>query len=161
MTLLQHSDGMLGEVRAPGTAKRSVSTESELAVSSGDAGSSGPLVNDMMRASATAVGKSVGEPRTPGKHSATTGSVFAVSSGEAGSVGPGANDTTSVAATAVAKSVVEARRCGIAKHRATTAVTAVAKSVEVGEARPPRVTRNCPSGTPTQFDQDLKPSWEL
>ena len=134
MTLLQKSDGLLGEIRAPGTAKRSESTESELAVSSGDAWSSGPLVNDMMRASATAVRKSVGEPRTPGKHSATTGSVFAVSSGEAGSVGPGANDKTSVAATAVAKSVVEARPPGIAKHSATTAVTAVEFDMTVTRA---------------------------
>ena len=98
----------------------------ELARSSGEAWSSGPGVNDTTSAAATAAGKSVGEPRPPGRHSASTGSVFAVSAGEAGSVGP--NDTTSVAATAVAMSVEEARLPGIAKCSATAA-TAVATTV--------------------------------
>ena len=60
-----------------------------------------------------------------------------MSSGEAGPSWSRASDTTSTAEMeAVAKSVVEPRPPGIAVHSATTASTAVAKSVGLGEARP-------------------------
>ena len=68
-----------------------------------------------------------------------TESVLAVSSGEAGSSWSRASGTTSSAEMAgVAKSVAEARPPGIAKHSATTAATAVAKSVGDGESQPSR-----------------------
>ena len=94
----------------------------ELAVCSGEAGSSGNGAEDATSAAATAVGKSVGEARPLlfANHSASTESKLAVSSDETGSVGPGANDTVSVAATVVAKSVERARPPGVGKYRART-----------------------------------------
>ena len=114
--------------RALSTTKHSLLTDSELAVYSSGAGSSGPGVNDTMSAAATAVGKCV----PSGKHSATTGSVFALSSGEAGSSWTRACGTTSTAGMAAV--CFEARLAGIAKQSATTA-SAVARSVGLGEAR--------------------------
>ena len=140
----------------------------ELAVSSGEAGSSGLGVDDTTSAAVTAGGKSVGEARPPGiaKHSASTESVLEVSSVEAGSFGPGANDTISVSTAAVAKSVEGPRPPGIAKYsaaRAATAVTTtVAKSVGVGEARPPAFANTGPRQDPNSQSLLVSfPKWGL
>ena len=70
----------------------------ELAVSSGNAGSSGLGVKSTTSDAVTAVGKSCGQVLTPGtaKHSVSTESEVAVSPGDAGSSGPGVTDTMSV-----------------------------------------------------------------
>ena len=63
----------------------------ELAMSSGEAGSSGPGAEDMTRPGDATFANAVGEGRPPriAEHSVTTASALAVSSGEAGSARPG------------------------------------------------------------------------
>ena len=79
--------GPAGEACPRGIAKQSTTTESDIVVSSGEAGPSWPRANDMNSAAATVAVKSAGEFRPPGiaKHSATTKPELAESSGEAGS----------------------------------------------------------------------------
>ena len=94
----------------------------ELAVSSGEAGSSVPGERDTTDAAATVVEEPVGEARPLGiaQYSAATASALAVSSGETGSVRPGDKDTTDADGTAVVGPAGEDRPCGIAKQSATT-----------------------------------------
>ena len=96
-----------------------VSTASELAVSSGEAGSARPGEKDTTNADVTAVARPAGEARPPGiaKQSATTKPELAESSGEAGSPWSRAGDTTN------------------------TDFTAAAAVKSVGEARPPRFVK--------------------
>ena len=96
-------------------AKNRATTETELAVSAGAAGSSGLGKQDTTVDAVTAVAKSVCEarPLEIAKHSTFTESELAVSSREAG-------DTTSAAATTATQSVAEAQPSEIAMHSATS-----------------------------------------
>ena len=76
--------------RPSGIAKRSASTESVVAVSLVEAGSSGPGLSDTTRVAATAVAKPVVQARPPGfaKYIATTESVVEESLGKLDLLGP-------------------------------------------------------------------------
>ena len=98
------------EVRPPGIAKHSATTESVFAVFPGEAGSSwSRACGTTSKAEMAAVAKSVVEPQPLGiaKCSAMTESELAESSG--GSSWPGADDTPVAAASAAAMSAGEAR----------------------------------------------------
>ena len=94
----------VGVARLLGFAMHSASTESEIAVSSGETGSVGLGANDTVSVAATVVAKSVERARPPGaaKYRATTESGHAGSSGE------------------FPFEVGEARPSGVEKYRATT-----------------------------------------
>ena len=89
--------------RQPGIARRSGSTASEFAVSSGESWSARPGEKDTTNALGAAVVRPAGEVRPRGitKHSTVTESVIAVSSGEAGPSWPRAKSTPSAFDTAV------------------------------------------------------------
>ena len=108
--------------RPLGIAKHSTTTESEIALSSGVAGSSGPREEDTTSASNTTVAKAVGNDRLPetAKRSVSTASEFAVSSGEVGPLRLKANGRNSAGITTVAMPAGEARPPEIAKRSATT-----------------------------------------
>ena len=104
------------EARPCGTAKHSASAKSELAVSSGEAGSPWPGEEDTTDADFTEAAKSAAGARPHGivKHSAPTASELAVSTDAAGSARPGKQNTTVDAATAVEKSAGESLPPGMA-----------------------------------------------
>ena len=106
-----------GEARPLGIAKRSVSTASELAVSSGEAGPSWLRAKRTPSADVIAGAMLAGEARPPGieKQGGTTDSDIAVSSGETGPSWSRANGDRA-AATAAVKSAGKARPPGIAKQ---------------------------------------------
>ena len=107
--------------RPPGIAKQSATTESDIAVSIGVAGTSWPRANHVDSAAVTAAVKSGGKARHPGiaKQCATTKPELAESSGGAGPSWPKASGMNSAAAAAAVKSSGEARPPGIAKYGAT------------------------------------------
>ena len=158
----------------PGIAKRSTSTASEFAVSSGESGSARPGEKDRTYADGAAVVKLAGEvrPRGSTKHSTVTESIIAVSHSEASWPRADAVDT------AVAMLADEARPPGNAKQSATTepelaessdgagpswsrasgnsaATTAAVKSA--GEARPSRIVKN---SVTSESESELAEDWE-
>ena len=112
-----------GEARLPGVAEQSATTDSVIAVSSGEVGPSCPRAKSWNSARIAAGVVLAGEAQPPGiaKQSATTKPELAESSGEAGSLLCRAGGTTNIAAAAaVTNSADEARPPGFAKHSATT-----------------------------------------
>ena len=114
--------------------KHSASTPSELAVSSGRAGSSRPREEDTISADVTAAAQSAAEARPPGiaKHNALTKSELAKLFGDHGSSWSRTNGTANAAASTAAKSVVENRPPRFAKYSATSESEPAKSSDEAG-----------------------------
>ena len=118
----------------------------ELAMSSGEAGSSGPGADDTTRLDDATFAKAVGKvrPLRIAEHSVPTASALAVSSGEAGSARPGEKADAGVKA--VARPAGGARPLVIAKHSTKTESDVAVSSGEAGPSWP-RAT-----STPSVFD---------
>ena len=154
------SQGLSDEARPPGIAKKGATTDSVIAVSSGEDGPSWSRANGSYTSR-----QAVGEAWPPGfaKHSATTGLAVAESfgEGEAGSSSSGTTGTTSAAAITATKSVAEVRPPRIAKF--WTAAEAVDPTGEksVGEARPPKFAMHSATTKPKLAESfgEAGPSW--
>ena len=139
--------------RPLGIAQYSVSTSSELAVASGEAGSARPGEVDTTNADVTAVARPAGEAQPLGiaKQSTTTEFGVAVSSGEAGPSLPRAKSTPSADVTAVTMLAGEARPPGFeaglswsSTSGTTSTAEMAADAKSVVEARPFGIAKYSP-----------------